>query len=164
MPTHSLSSTIIPCTNPSSTIYSPSNHFEPPSSFTLQLPPLNLLPSHSNFHTSSATSVPTASAHNCSSIPHHNFVPPQPRVISLHAHSVAAAMHSFLYNISHTPIERSPHALPCSSNGETAATKKETANKANINPKIRKCSHWCGNLISCYTFSLEVTCDFFYAL
>jgi len=28
--------------------------------------------------------------------------------------------------------------------------KKETANKANLNPKIRKCSHWCDDLISCY--------------
>ncbi len=57
---------------------------------------------------------------------------------------------SFLYNISHTPKERSPHALPCNSNGETAAAKKKIANKANLNPKIRKCSHWCGDLISCY--------------
>ncbi len=103
LPTHSLSSTIIPCTNPSSPVYFASNHFEPPSSFTLQLPPLNLLPSHSNFHTSSAVGIPTASTHNCSSTPHHNFAPPQPRVINLHAHSVATVMHSFLYNISHTP-------------------------------------------------------------
>jgi hypothetical protein len=45
--------------------------------------------------------------------------------------SIRAA--SFLYNISHKPRERPPHALPCSSNGETAAEKK-TANKANLNP------------------------------
>ncbi len=81
-------------------------------------------------------------------------MPPHSRVISLHAHSVAAAMHSFMYNISHTPRKRSPQALPCSSNGKTAAEKKETANKADLNPKIRKCSHWCGDLISCYTVIL----------
>jgi hypothetical protein len=69
-------------------------------------------------------------------------------VISFHAHSVAAAIHSFLYNISHTPREIS-HALPCSSNGK-AATTKETANNADLTSKIRKCSHWCGDLISCY--------------
>ncbi len=107
-------------------------------------------PLFSTSQTASNAVIPTASAHNYSSMPHHNSVPPHSRVISLHAHSVAAAMHSFLYNISHTPRERSPHALPCNSNGETAAEKKETTNKTDLNPKIRKCSHWCGDLISCY--------------
>jgi hypothetical protein len=69
-------------------------------------------------------------------------------LISLHAHSVAA-IHSFLYNISHTPREIS-HALPCSSNGKASVT-KEMANKANLTSKIRKCSHWHGDLISCYS-------------
>ncbi len=79
------------------------------------------------FNTSQTASnavIPTASAHNYISTPHHNSAPLHSRVISLHAHLVAAAMHSFLYNISHTPKERSPHALPCSSNGETAAEKR----------------------------------------
>jgi hypothetical protein len=104
----------------------------------------------STSQTASNAVIPTASVHNYSSTPHHNSASLHSRVISLHDHSVATAMHSFLYHISHTPRERSPHALPCSSNGETAAEKKETANKANLNPKIRKCPHWCGDLISCY--------------
>jgi hypothetical protein len=90
----------------------------------------------------------TASTHNCSSIPHHNSAPPLPRVISLHAHSIIVAIHSFLYNISHTQREIS-HALPCSNNGEATAT-KEMANQVNLISKIRKCSHWCGDLILCY--------------
>jgi hypothetical protein len=72
----------------------------------------------STSQTASNAVIPTALAHNYSSTPHHNLAPPHSRVINLHAHLVAAAMHSFLYNISHTPRERSPHALPCSSNGE----------------------------------------------
>jgi hypothetical protein len=75
-------------------------------------------------HSSSLQHLQTTSAHNCSSIPHHNSVPPLPCVISLHVHSVVAAIHSFLYNISHTQREIS-HAFPCSSNGETATTKKK---------------------------------------
>jgi hypothetical protein len=59
-------------------------------------------------HGSSLQHLQIASAHNCSSIPHHNSVPPLPRVISLHVHLIAAAIHSFLYNISHTPRERFP--------------------------------------------------------
>jgi hypothetical protein len=59
-------------------------------------------------HSSSLQHLWTASAHNCSSIPHHNSASPLPRVISLHAHSIAAAIHSFLYNISHTPREKFP--------------------------------------------------------
>ncbi len=27
------------------------------------------------------------------------------------------------------------------------------ANKVDLKPKIRKCSHWCGDLISCYTLT-----------
>jgi len=106
------------------------------------------------FSTSKSPQPPsfqTASAQLCSSIPHDNSAPPPSHMISLHDHLVVAAMHSFLYNISHTPKEIS-HALPCSSNRETATTKK-TANKANLTSKIRKCSHWCGDLISCYTVS-----------
>jgi hypothetical protein len=78
----------------------------------------------STSQTASNAVIPTASAHNYSSTPHHNSMPPHSHVINLHAHLVAAAMHSFLYNISHTPKERSPHALPCSSNGETTAEKR----------------------------------------
>jgi len=100
------------------------------------------------FHRFSPPHLQTASTPNCSSIPHHNSAPPLPRLISLHAHSVAA-IHSFLYNISHTPGEIS-HALPCSNNGKVVAT-KEMANKANLTSKIRKCSHWRDDLISCYT-------------
>jgi len=77
------------------------------------------------------TSLQTASTDNCSSLPYHNLVPPQPRVISLHAHSVAVAIHSFLYNISHTPRERFPmhsHAVVM----ERQPSQKETANKANL--------------------------------
>jgi len=33
---------------------------------------------------------------------------------------------------------------------ERQPPQKETANKANLTSKIRKCSHWCGDLISCY--------------
>ncbi len=76
-------------------------------------------------------------------------MPPLPRMISLHAHSVAAAIHSFLYNISHTPRERFPmhfHAVVM----EKQSPQKEMANKANLTSKIRKCSHWHGDLISCY--------------
>jgi hypothetical protein len=113
----------------------------------------SLAPFFSTSQTASNAVIPTASTHNYSSTLHHNSALSHLRVISLHAHSVAAAMHSFLYNISHTPKERSPHALPCNSNGETAVEKKETTNKTNLNPKIRKCSHWCGDLISCYTKS-----------
>ncbi len=100
-------------------------------------------------HSSSLQHLQTASAHNCSSIPHHNSAPPLPRVISLHVHSVAAAIHSFLCNISHTPRERFPmhfHAVVM----ERQPPQKEMANKANLTSKIRKCSHWCGDLISCY--------------
>ncbi len=111
-------------------------------------------PLFSTSQTASNAVIPTASAHNYSSTPHHNLAPSHSRVISLHAHSVATAMHSFLYNISHTPRERSPHALPCSNNGETAAEKKETTNKADLNPNIRKCSHWCGDLILCYNATI----------
>jgi len=70
-------------------------------------------------------------------------------MISLHAHSVAAAIPSFLYNISHTPIERFPmhfHAIVM----ERQPSQKEMANKANLTSKIRKCSLWRGDLISCY--------------
>ncbi len=59
-------------------------------------------------HRSFLQHLQTASAHNCRSIPHHNSAPLLPRVISLHVHSVAAAIHSFMYNISHTPRERFP--------------------------------------------------------
>jgi hypothetical protein len=84
----------------------------------------SIAPLFSTSQTASNTVIPTALAHNYSSTPHNNSAPPHSHVISLHAHSVAAAMHSFLYKIAHTPRERSPHALPCSSNGETAAEKK----------------------------------------
>jgi len=95
-----------------------------------------------------STSKP-ASAHNCNSVPHHNSSPLLPRVISLHAHSVAAVIHSLLYNISHTPRERFPmhfHAVVM----ERQPPQKEMANKANLTSKIRKCSHWRGDLILCY--------------
>jgi hypothetical protein len=114
---------------------------------------LDLLRSSMRNYKKSAAQPPsfqTASAHNCSSLPYHNSVPPQPRVISLHVHSVVVAIHSFLYNISHTPRERFPmhsHAIIM----EWHPPQKETANKANLTSKIRKCSHWCGDLISCYT-------------
>jgi hypothetical protein len=100
-------------------------------------------------HSSSLQYLQTASAHNCSSIPHHNSTLPLPRVISLHAHSVAAAIHSFMYNISHTPRERFPmhfHVVVM----ERQAPQKEMTNKTNLTSKIRKCSHWRGDLISCY--------------
>ncbi len=98
----------------------------------------------------------TASTHNCRSIPHHNSAPPLSCTIRLHAHLVVAAIPSFLYNISHTPRQIS-HALSCSSNGNAAAT-KETANNADLTSKIRKCSHRCGDLISCYRTTFEIGC------
>ncbi len=101
------------------------------------------------FHSLSPQHLQTTSAHNCSSIPHHNSAPPLPRVISLHAHSVAAAIHSFLYNISHTPRERFPmhfHVVVM----ERQPPQKEMANKTNLTSKIMKCSHSRGDLISCY--------------
>ncbi len=91
-------------------------------------------------HNSSLQHLQTASAHNCSSVPHHNSAPLLPRVISLHAHSVAATIHSFMYNISHTPRERFPmhfHVVVM----ERQPSQKEMANKANLTSKIRKCSH-----------------------
>jgi hypothetical protein len=112
------------------------------------LPLKNLLPSF-EFPALQPLSFPSASAHNCSFLPHHNSALLQPRVINLHAHSVAVAIHSFLYNISHTPRERfrmHSHAVVM----ERQPPQKETANKANLTSKIRKCSHWCGDLISCY--------------
>jgi len=51
---------------------------------------------------------------------------------------------------SHTHPERFPmhsHAVVM----ERHPPQKETANQANLTSKIRKCSHWCGELISCYT-------------
>jgi len=101
------------------------------------------------FHSLSPQHLQIASAHNCSSIPHHNSASPLPRVISLHAHSITAAIHSFLYNISHTPREKFPmhfHAVVM----ERQLPQKEMANKTNLTSKIRKCSHWRGDLISCY--------------
>jgi len=144
-----LSSTI--CTSPTSTTCSLKiwTSSEAPCATTKNLPLKNLLPSF-EFPTPQPPSFQTASAHNCSSLPYHNSVPPQPRVISLHVHSVVVAIHSFLYNISHTPRERFPmhsHAIIM----EWHPPQKETANKANLTSKIRKCSHWCGDLISCYT-------------
>ncbi len=136
-----LSSSTIVCANLPSIGYS-----------TEKLRTSSLAQLFSTSQTASNVIIPTASAQNYSSTPHHNSVPPHSRVINLHAHSVAAAMHSFLYNISHTPRERSPmhsHAAVM----ERQPQKKETANKANLNPKIRKCSHWCGDLISCYTMT-----------
>jgi hypothetical protein len=70
-------------------------------------------------------------------------------VISLHVHSVVAAIHSFLYNISHIPRERFPmhfHAVVM----ERQPPQKEMANKVNLTSKIKKCSHWRGDLILCY--------------
>jgi hypothetical protein len=115
LPTHFLSSSTTVCANLYSTSYSAEKKLRTSS----------LAPLFSTSQTASNAVIPTASAHNYSSTPHHNLAPPHSHVISLHAHSVAAAMHSFLYNISHTPRERSPHALPCSSNGEIAAEKKK---------------------------------------
>jgi hypothetical protein len=71
--------------------------------------PPHLLSRHTN---------PTALIHKCSSTP----APSLPSLINLHVHSVAAAIHAFLYNTSHTPRGIS-HALPCSSNEKAAATK-----------------------------------------
>jgi len=117
------------------------------------MPLKNLLPSF-EFPAPQPPLFQTALAHNCSSLPYHTSALPQPRVISLHAHSVVVAIHSFLYNISHTPRERFPmhsHAVVM----ETQPPKKETANKANLTSKIKKCSHWCGDLISCYTCTFD---------
>jgi hypothetical protein len=61
---------------------------------------------------------PTALIHQCSSTPALSFSP----LISLHAHSIAATIHTFLYNTSHTP-RRIFHAFPCSGNEKVAATK-----------------------------------------
>ncbi len=107
-----LSSSTIVCANLSSTGYS-----------VEKLKTSSLAQLFSTSQTASNAVIPIASAHNYSSTPHHNSTPPHSRVISLHAHLIVAAMHSFLYNISHTPRERSPHALPCSSNGEIATKK-----------------------------------------
>jgi hypothetical protein len=38
---------------------------------------------------------------------------------------------------------------------ERQSPQKETVNKANLISKIRKCSHWCGDLISCYNWSCD---------
>jgi len=117
------------------------------------MPLKNLLPSF-EFPAPQPPSFQTALAHNCSSLPYHTSALPQPRVISLHAHSVVVAIHSFLYNISHTPRERFPmhsHAVVM----ERQPPQKETANKANLTSKIKKCSHWCGDLISCYTCTFD---------
>jgi len=111
---------------------------EPPSVFLLSTGYFADRKYENFFHRFSPQHLQTASTPNCSSIPHHNSAPPLPLLISLHAHSVAA-IHSFLYNISHTPREIS-HALPCNSNGKAAAT-KEMTNKTNLTSKIRKCSH-----------------------
>jgi hypothetical protein len=35
---------------------------------------------------------------------------------------------------------------------ERQPPQKETANKTNLTSKIRKCSHWVGDLISCYRY------------
>jgi hypothetical protein len=54
--------------------------------------------------------------------PPHNLASSLPSLISLHVHSVAAAIHAFMHNTSHTPRGIS-HALPCYSNEKAAATK-----------------------------------------
>jgi hypothetical protein len=109
-----LSSSTTVCANLPSTGY-----------FTEKLRTSFLAQLFSTSQTASNAVIPIASVHNYSSTFHHNSAPPHSRVVSLHAHSVATVMHSFLYNILHTPRERSPHALPCSSNGETVVKKKK---------------------------------------
>jgi len=150
------------CTSPTSTACSLKiwTSSEAPCVITKNLPLKNLLLSF-EFPAPQPSLFQTASAHNCSSLPHHNSAPPQPHVISLHAHSVAVAIHSFLYNISHTPRERFPmhsrERFPKHSHAvvvERQSPQKKTANKANLTSKIRKCSHWCGDLTSCY----NITC------